>query len=89
MTTSAGTPQLSIRSAKARALAQSLARRTGLSMNRLVEQALEGLDSELRSSANAPPLDAVWAIAAEGRRGAKPGATSAHDDLYDQSGFPK
>jgi hypothetical protein len=89
MTTSAGTPQLSIRSAKARALAQSLARRTGLSMNRLVEQALEGLDSELRSSANAPPLDAVWAIAAEGRRGAKPGATSAHDDLCDQPGFPK
>jgi hypothetical protein len=37
MTTSARTPQLSIRSAKARALAQSLARRTGLSMNRLVE----------------------------------------------------
>ena len=69
MTTAARTPQLSIRSAKARALAQSLARRTGLPMNRLVEQALERLDSELRSGANAHPLDAVWAIAAEGRRG--------------------
>ena len=80
-------PQLSIRSAKARALAQSLARRTGLSMNRLVERALERFDSELRASAH--PIDAVWALAAEGRRGAKLGANSAHDDLYDESGLPK
>ena len=82
-------PQLSIRSAKARALAQRLARRTGLSMNRLVEQALERFDSELRSGSNAHPIDAVWALAEEGRREAKPGATSAHDDLYDESGLPK
>ena len=33
-------PQLSIRSAKAKTLAHALARRTGLSMNRLVETAL-------------------------------------------------
>jgi prevent-host-death family protein len=38
---------------------------------------------------DAHPLDAVWAMAAEGRRGEKPGATSAHDDLYDQSGLPE
>jgi antitoxin VapB len=82
-------PQLSIRSAKARALAQSLARRTGLSMNRLVEQALERFDSELRSGSNAHPIDAVWDLAEEGRREAKPGATSAHDDLYDEWGLPK
>jgi hypothetical protein len=82
-------PQLSIRSAKARALAQSLARRTGLSMNRLVEQALERFDSELRSGSNAHPIDAVWALAEEGRREVKPGATSAHDDLYDDWGLPK
>jgi antitoxin VapB len=82
-------PQLSIRSSKARALAQSLARRTGLSMNRLVEQALERFDSELRSGSNAHPIDAVWDLAEEGRREAKPGATSAHDDLYDESGLPK
>jgi antitoxin VapB len=82
-------PQLSIRSAKARALAQSLARRTGLSMNRLVERALERFDNELRASANAHPIDAVWALAAAGRRGARPGATSAHEDLYDESGLPK
>ena len=41
------------------ALAQSLARRTGLAMNRLVEQPLERLDSELRTGANAQPLGAV------------------------------
>jgi antitoxin VapB len=82
-------PQLSIRSAKARSLAQSLARRTGLSMNRLVEQALERFDSELRTGASAHPIDAVWVLAAEGREGAKPGATSAHDDLYDESGLPQ
>jgi antitoxin VapB len=79
-----------IRSAKARALTQSPARRTGLAMNRLVEQALGRLDSELRTGANAQPLGALWAIAAEGRRGADPSATSAHDDLYhDDSDLPK
>jgi antitoxin VapB len=82
-------PQLSIRSAKARSLALSLARRTGLSMSRLVEQALERFGSELRTGANAHPIDIVWALAAEGRQGVKPGATFAHDDLYDQSGLPK
>jgi antitoxin VapB len=51
-------------------------------------RALDRLDSELRSG-NGHPLDAVRAIAAEGRRGADPSATSAHDDLYDQSGLPK
>jgi antitoxin VapB len=71
------------------ALAQRLARRTGLPMNRLVEQALERLDSELRPGAKAQPLDAVWTLPTEGRRGAKPGATSAHDDLYDELGLPK
>jgi hypothetical protein len=28
-------------------------------------------------------------LAEEGRREAKPGATSAHDDLYDEWGLPK
>ena len=37
-------PQLSIRSAKAKALAHALARRTGMPMNRLVEEALERYD---------------------------------------------
>ena len=40
-------PQLSIRSAKAKTLAHALARRTGLSMNRLVETALERYEKEL------------------------------------------
>jgi antitoxin VapB len=82
-------PQLSIRSAKAKRLAQTLARRTGLSMNRLVEQALENLDNDLRSDGHAHPIDAVWVLAAEGRRDARPGATSAHDDLYDEFGLPR
>ena len=82
-------PQLSIRSAKAKALAQALARRTGMPMNRLVEQALERLDGELRSGARAHPIDTVWEIAAEGRPEVMPGATSAHDDLYDAAGLPK
>ena len=82
-------PQLSIRSAKAKALAQALARRTGMPMNRLVEQALERLDRDLRAGGRAHPIDAVWELAAEGRPDVKPGATSAHDDLYDAAGLPR
>lgn len=82
-------PQLSIRSAKAKALAHALARRTGMPMNRLVEEALERYDGALRAGAYAHPIDAVWGLAAEGRGGVMPGATSAHDDLYDDHGLPK
>lgn len=82
-------PQLSIRSAKAKSLAKALARRTGLSMNRLVEEALARYDSDLRGGLHAHPLDAVWALAAEGRRGVPADATSAHDDLYDENGLPQ
>lgn len=79
-------PQLSIRSAKAKMLARALARRTGLSMNRLVEQALEHYDHELSA---AQPIDAVWELAAEGRKTVAAGATSAHDDFYDENGLPQ
>ncbi|MCA1494946.1 type II toxin-antitoxin system VapB family antitoxin [Sinorhizobium alkalisoli] len=82
-------PQLSIRSAKAKELARALARRTGLPMNKLVEQALEHYDSELRQQKNRHPIDAVWEIAAEGRHGVPTDATSEHDDLYDEHGLPK
>ena len=82
-------PQLSIRSAKAKAPAQAIARRTGMPMNRLVEQALERLDGDLRAGSRAHPIDAVWELAAEGRPDVKPGATSAHDDLYDAAGLPR
>ena len=82
-------PQLSIRSAKAKTLAHALARRTGLSMNRLVETALEAFEKDLAAGAHAHPLDAVWALAAEGRAGVPAGTTSAHDDLYDEHGAPK
>ena len=82
-------PQLSIRSARAKSLARALARRTGLSMNRLVERALEHYDSELRAGAHAHPIDAVWDLAAEGRKTVSAGTTSAHDDLYDDHGLPR
>jgi hypothetical protein len=82
-------PQLSIRSSKARDLAHALSRRTGQPINRLVELALEHYDVELRQQGNGHPLDAVWELAAEGRRTVPAGTTSAHDDLYDENGLPK
>ena len=77
-------PQLSIRSTKARDLAHALARRTGQPINRLVEQALERYDQELRQGRNRHPIDAVWDLAAEGRGSVPAGTTSNHDDLYDE-----
>ncbi len=82
-------PQLSIRSSKARDLAHALARRTGQPINRLVEIALEHYDIELRSQKNQHPIDAVWELAAEGRRNVPAGTTSAHDDFYDEHGLPR
>ncbi|MEP7454135.1 type II toxin-antitoxin system VapB family antitoxin [Phyllobacterium sp. SB3] len=82
-------PQLSIRSARAKELAHALARRTGMPMNRLVEQALEHYDSELRQQKNHHPIDVAWELAAEGRGTVPVDATSAHDDLYDEHGLPQ
>jgi antitoxin VapB len=82
-------PQLSIRSAKARDLAHALARRTGLPMNKLVEQALERLDSELRQAKGQHPIDAVWELAREGMQNVLPDVTSRHDDFYDENGLPQ
>ncbi|WP_309486593.1 type II toxin-antitoxin system VapB family antitoxin [Sinorhizobium sp. 8-89] len=82
-------PQLSIRSAKAKELAHALARRTGMPMNKLVEQALEHYDSELRQQKNHHPIDAVWDLAAAGNSAVPADASSAHDDLYDEHGLPK
>jgi len=81
-------PQLSIRSSKARDLAHALARRTGQPINRLVEQALERYDQELREKPAQTPADTLWDLMAEGRRSVPPDATSAHDDLYDENGLP-
>ncbi|MCL7999846.1 type II toxin-antitoxin system VapB family antitoxin [Brucella sp. 21LCYQ03] len=82
-------PQLSVRSSKARDLAHALAKRTGQPINRLVERALERYDQELQHKGNHHPLDAVWELAAEGRKNVPAGTTSAHDDLYDENGLPK
>lgn len=82
-------PQLSIRSAKARDLAHALARRTGQPLNRLVERALEHYDIELRQQKGQYPIDAVWDLAAEGRKAVTVGTTSGHDDFYDENGLPR
>lgn len=82
-------PQLSIRSAKAKQLAHTLAHQTGLSVSRLVERALEHYQDELHSPRHAHPIDSVWALAAAGRSGVTPGATSAHDEFYDEHGLPR
>lgn len=81
-------PQLSVRSAKAKELAHALARRTGMPMSKLVEQALERYEQDLRQRQSQTPLDAVWDLAAEGRRGVMAGTTSAHDEFYDENGLP-
>lgn len=82
-------PQLSIRSTKARDLAHALSRRTGQPINKLVELALERYDLELRQQATRYPIDAVWDLAAEGRKTVPAGTTSAHDDFYDENGVPR
>ena len=81
-------PQLSIRSGKARDLAHALSRRTGQPFNRLVELALERYDQELRNDKTRFPMDAVWDLAAEDLRNIAPGATSNHDEFYDENGLP-
>ena len=86
MTTAARTPQLSIRSAKARALAQSLARRTGLPMNRLVEQAGWSASTASSGRARTPIRSTPCGRSRPRAGGAKPGATSAHDASAFQSG---
>lgn len=66
----------------------ALARRTGQSINKLIELALERYDVELRQQDKKHPLDTVWELAAEGRQNVPAGTTSAHDDLYDENGLP-
>jgi hypothetical protein len=82
-------PQLSVRSTKARDLAHALARRTGQPINKLVEQALERYDRDLRLQQAQTPMGVLLDLMAEGRGGVPAGTTSAHDDLYDEHGLPK
>lgn len=82
-------PQLSVRSAKAKTLAHALSARTGLPINKVVEQALDRYDSELREQSAGTPLDALLELMTEGRRTVPAGTTSAHDDFYDDHGLPK
>lgn len=81
--------QLSVRSTKARDLAHAMARRTGQPINKLVEQALERYDLELRQQSARTPIDVLSDLMAEGRRAVPIGTTSAHDDFYDEYGLPR
>ncbi|ASP93338.1 transcription factor [Sinorhizobium meliloti] len=82
-------PQLSVRSSKARDLAHALARRTGQPINRLVEQALEHYDLELRQQSARTPIDVLSDLMTDGRRAVPAGTTSAHHDFYDEHGLPR
>ncbi|MGO4570191.1 type II toxin-antitoxin system VapB family antitoxin [Rhizobium sp. 2YAF20] len=81
--------QLSVRSTKARDLAHAMARRTGQPINKLVEQALERYDLELRQQSARTPIDVLSDLMAQGRRAVPTGTTSAHDDFYDEYGLPR
>lgn len=81
--------QLSVRSKKARDLAHAMARRTGQPINKLVEQALERYDLELRQQSARTPIDVLSDLMAEGRRAVPTATTSAHDDFYDEYGLPR
>ncbi|MGV1862591.1 type II toxin-antitoxin system VapB family antitoxin [Rhizobium rhizogenes] len=81
--------QLSVRSTKARDLAHAMARRTGQPINKLVEQALERYDLELRQQSARAPIDVLSDLMAEGRRAVPTDTTSAHDDFYDEYGLPR
>ncbi|MEZ2224514.1 type II toxin-antitoxin system VapB family antitoxin [Rhizobium sp. RCC_161_2] len=81
--------QLSVRSTKARDLAHAMARRTGQPINKLVEQALERYDLELRQQSARAPIDVLSDLMAEGRRTVPTDTTSAHDDFYDEYGLPR
>lgn len=82
-------PQLSVRSAKARDLAHTLAKRTGQPINRLVERALERYDQELRQQQALTPMDALLDLMVEGRQTVPTGTTSVHDEFYDEHGLPR
>jgi antitoxin VapB len=72
-----------------RDLVHALAKCTGQPINKLVERALEHYDQELQQKSNRHLLDAVWELAAGGRKDVPADTTSAHDDLYDENGLPK
>lgn len=82
-------PQLSVRSARARALAHKLARQTRRTIARVVEEALEDYQAKLLAGEAATPLERAWAIAAADQAGVPAGTTTDHGDLYDEDGLPR
>lgn len=89
--------QLNIRSDEAYERAHRLARARGVSVTRLVEEALEKLDpaeDEQAFVASLPPeqrarYGRLKPIIDEIARHKLPGATSDHSDMYDEFGLPK
>jgi antitoxin VapB len=89
--------QLNIRSDEAYERAHRLARAKGVSVTRVVEEALEKLDPDEDEEAFVASLtpeqraryDRLKPIIDEIARTKLPGATSDHSDMYDEFGLPK
>lgn len=88
--------QLNIRSDEAYERASSLARRLGHTTTEIVVEALRRYASEVEprnerglTVEQQEKFDYLQALSEEVSRHKLPGATSNHDDLYDEYGLPK
>lgn len=87
--------QLNIRSDEAYSRASSLARRLGRTTTDVVVEALRRYDDEVaprngrvRTPEQQRRYDLLMRLSEETARHKLPGATSDHDDLYDENGLP-
>ena len=88
------TKQLNIRSDEAYEIAHRIATRTGRPVAEAVLSALRAHDSRLPEVSELTPAqrqtyDMLRALSREAAKHKLPGATSDHDDLYDDFGLPK
>ncbi|TDR93404.1 type II toxin-antitoxin system VapB family antitoxin [Enterovirga rhinocerotis] len=88
--------QLNIQSDEAFSRASSLAERLGRTTTDVVVEALRRFEDDMapRNEQGRTPeqqrrFDRIKALARETARHKLPGATSNHDDLYDENGLPK
>jgi hypothetical protein len=88
------TKQLNIRSDEAFAIAHEIARREKLPVSEVVLRALRAKITRVPaldelSPAQRATYEAITEAARKAAATKKPGATSDHDDLYDEFGLPK
>lgn len=85
--------QLNIRSDEAYEIAHRAAKQSGKSVTEIVTEALRARHGpsarEVSPEDAAETLKILTELSREGGRRKKPGATSNHDDLYDEFGLPK